>query len=198
MSEAHALLLLAIHAAQQQSTSTNVTAPAGQQRRVPRQLNQELARSGLKLRTWPSLNARRNDPSVEGAYTPPHSSPMPPRRTTSRSSIESAQSPCRPRSWRPCRRRWLPYRSGRATAPARCRAGRTTRPAASPVPARVRHQFGSSNDARTTPAPCSSLTAKVPSRAGRSKRQELRSCQLRRHRRVLRDTITPTSSVDQG
>ena len=41
-------------------------------------------------RTLPQSNPRRNDPSVEGARTPPNSSPIPPWRSTSRSSMESA------------------------------------------------------------------------------------------------------------
>ena len=41
-------------------------------------------------RTVPQVNPRSNDPSVEGARTPPNSSPMPPWRSTSRSSMESA------------------------------------------------------------------------------------------------------------
>src|SRR5574338_346674 len=51
------------------------------------------------------------------------------------------RSPCPPRSWRPCPTRWIPYPSAHAAVRARCRAGRMTRPAASPVP-----------DPRTTPS----------------------------------------------
>jgi len=36
------------------------------------------------------VNSRKNDPSVEGAYTPPNNTAIPPWRITSRSSIESA------------------------------------------------------------------------------------------------------------
>jgi hypothetical protein len=41
-------------------------------------------------RTLPQLNERRNDPSVDGARTPPNGSVMAPWRSRSMSSIESA------------------------------------------------------------------------------------------------------------
>ena len=59
-------------------------------------------------------------------------------------------------------------------------------------------RFGSSNNARTTPALCSNLTREVPFRAGRSKREELRSCQFRGHHRIRSADLTRHSSVNQG
>jgi hypothetical protein len=41
-------------------------------------------------RTWPKVNARRNEPSVEGAYARSKTRPIPPCRSIAMSSIESA------------------------------------------------------------------------------------------------------------
>ncbi|SMX69648.1 hypothetical protein BANT10_00521 [Brevibacterium antiquum] len=41
-------------------------------------------------RTWPKANLRRNEPSVEGAYRPVKTFPVPPWRSRAMSSIESA------------------------------------------------------------------------------------------------------------
>ena len=41
-------------------------------------------------RTWPKVNARRNDPSVDGAYAWANTRPIPPCRSSAMSSIESA------------------------------------------------------------------------------------------------------------
>jgi len=41
-------------------------------------------------RTWPKVNVRRNVPNVEGARTPVNNRPIPPWRSRSMSSMESA------------------------------------------------------------------------------------------------------------
>lgn len=63
---------------------------AGQQRCGRGQFDQQPAGRGLELADMAELNSRRNDPKVDGAYTGPNSSPIPPRRNASTSLIEFA------------------------------------------------------------------------------------------------------------
>ena len=63
---------------------------AGQQRRLPGQLASSSRPAAPCWRTLPQVNERRNDPSVDGARTPPNSSGIAPCRSRPMSSIESA------------------------------------------------------------------------------------------------------------
>ena len=49
-----------------------------------------LADTASSWRTWPKVNARRNEPSVEGAYALVKTLPIPPWRSTAMSSMLSA------------------------------------------------------------------------------------------------------------
>jgi hypothetical protein len=76
--------------------------------------------------TFPQVNERRNDPSVDGARTPPNSAGLAPCRSRSRSSMLSAppaipatrQPPSPPRSPRTGRRAARARRPGRPGPPA--------------------------------------------------------------------------------
>ena len=78
-------------------------------------------------RTWPKVNVRRNVPNVDGAWTPVNNRSIPPCRSKSMSSMQSA----------PATNSARPHRCARATT------------GASP-----QHdtRFGSSNTADTRPA----------------------------------------------
>ena len=64
--------------------------PAGQQRRRAASPARNRAATASSWRTWPKVNARRNDPNVDGAYARVNTRPIPPCRSSAMSSIESA------------------------------------------------------------------------------------------------------------
>ena len=113
----------------------NVTAPAPGSSGVRRaSWTRNSREAAWSWRTWPWVNVRRNDPASM-AHTP-RRTVQPCRRGGPRPGRRSnrPRSACPPRSWRSCPTRWLPCPSGHAAAHGRCRAGRTIRPTASPVP----------------------------------------------------------------
>ena len=71
------------------STIVNRSAPGRTGVQAARRVSSPAA-TASSWRTWPNLNARRNEPNVEGAYARLKTLPMPPWRSRARSSMLSA------------------------------------------------------------------------------------------------------------
>ena len=150
-------------------------------------------------RTLPQSNPRRNDPSVEGARTPPNSSPIPPWRSTSRSSMQSAPASMPATIAGIFRCAFAPT----ATVILRCSA---TRPARSQCWARritgtspaQDTRFGSSNCAEVSLALCNNRISQMPFGPGAWGLRKTPSSQVRGHL-PCPDTINARhSAVDPG
>jgi hypothetical protein len=132
--------------------------------------------------TLPQVNERRNDPSVDGARTPPNSDRIAPCRSRSRSSMLSAP-PIIPATtqgtftwgFAPHRRAIRTCSPARSVRPARCASAIT-----GTSPARDT-RFGSSNVTWIFARSCNNRTCEVSSRLGTRKIQQLPSSQLRGH-----------------
>jgi hypothetical protein len=143
----------------------NVTAPAPGNNDVrPASRTRNCRDTDCNWRTWPWVNARRNSPTVEGAYTEPNSCAIPPCRTTSKSSIESAPATMPATIVATLSAALDPLWDGTCS---RC----PTMPCSShDCASRITGgnpahdtRFGSSKEARTAPAVWSNLTREVPS-----------------------------------
>jgi hypothetical protein len=142
--------------------------------------------------TLPQVNDRRNEPSVDGARTPPNTAGIAPCRNTSRSSMLSAP-PIIPATipgtftcgFTPHRPPIPTCSSTRPARPARCASAITgTKPASDT-------RFGSSNVACVFAKSCNNRTCEVSSQAGTWKLQQLPSSQFRGHL-SRRRALTPT------
>jgi hypothetical protein len=118
-------------------------------------------------RAWPQVKNRRNDPSVEGAYTPANSVAIPPWRNTSRSSMLSAPAAVPATTAAALPPGLDPVdRSGRTRAPTSpARSTCSARPMTGTSPAHDT-RFASSNTASTARRACSNRTYEMPSRPG--------------------------------
>ena len=132
--------------------------------------------------TFPQVNDRGNDPSVDGARTPPNSAPTAPCRGRPRSSMLSAPPiiaatmagtfTC---GFTPHGRPIRTCSSTSAARPARCASAITgTRPARDT-------RFGSSNVTWIFARSCNNRTCEVSSRLGTRQLQQLPSSQFRGH-----------------
>ena len=132
--------------------------------------------------TFPQVKERRNEPSVDGARTPPNSVSIAPCRSRSMSSIESA-----PAAMPAARQATLRPAFAPGSPPGRtCAAARSCSPARSASAASGTRpvcdtRFGSSNDAHVFASACNNCTCKVSSRAGTWQLQQLPSSQFRGH-----------------
>lgn len=183
MAEPGALLLVPIHAFCCESISTKASTSLPGSSGAQRASSPRTSRPTLpSWSTFPQVNDRRNDPSVDGARTPPNSMPIAPCRSRPRPSMLSAPPiiPATIPGTFTCAftpHRW-PVRtcsSVSAARPARWASAITgTRPARDT-------RFGSSNVAWIFVRSCNNRTCEVPSRFGIWKRQQLPSSQFRGH-----------------
>ncbi len=138
-------------------------------------------------RTLPQCNPRKNDPRVEGARTPPNSSVIPPWRSTSRSSMESAPAIMPVTIAGTFNRAFAPT----ATVTFRCRptrparSQRCTRRITGTSPAHDT-RFGSSNRADVFAALCNNRISQMPFGLG--------AWGLRKHHHPRSEGICPVTT----
>jgi hypothetical protein len=140
---------------------------------------------------------RRNDPSVDGARTPPNSSGMAPWRSRSMSSIESAPAAIPATKQATLTSGYLPARAAiwtcrRASA---CSPARSAKAITGTSPARDTRS-GSSNDAEIFSGSCNNRTCEVSSQPGTWKLHQLPSSQFRGHLSHRRARTDPFYAVD--
>ena len=116
-------------------------------------------------RTLPQVNERRNDPSVDGARTPPNKSAIAPCRSTSMSSMLSAPAAIPATRQGTFRSGFTPVRLAIVTC-SRTRPARPQRSASAMTGTRPARdtRFGSSNDACVFSGSCDNCTCEVSSR----------------------------------
>jgi hypothetical protein len=169
--------------------STSLPGSSGARRASP------ASTSRLSFSSWstfPQVNDRRNDPSVDGARIPPNSEGIAPCRSRSRSSMLSAPPiiPATIAGTFTCA--FTPHRRPiRTCSPASsARSARCARAITGTRPARDT-RFGSSNVACIFARPCNNRTCEVSSPLGIWKLQQLPSSQVRGHLSRRRARMNP-------